>query len=96
MPEEDLPLRDLLLTVEEKTMSEELVFFLVGTPIALIAAAIYMVPAIFAFKKSHPKKWQIFWLNAVTGWTGWGWVGALIWVCIPVEMETITIKKRDI
>lgn len=39
----------------------------------------YFVPSIVAFARHHHNAWPIFAVNLVTGWTGIGWVAALVW-----------------
>jgi len=39
----------------------------------------YFAPSIVAFCRHHHNAWPIFALNLFTGWTGIGWVGALVW-----------------
>ena len=51
------------------------------TIVALIAIffviAIYFLPVLMA-GPGHPKLSAVFWLNFLTGWTGLGWLAALI------------------
>jgi hypothetical protein len=50
------------------------VYFLLGIVITLL-------PAIIAFARSHQSKWGITILTVLAGWTGIGWIIALIWAC---------------
>ena len=45
----------------------------------LFLLALYFVPSIVGFARSHHNKWAIFALNLLLGWTGLGWIGALVW-----------------
>ena len=45
----------------------------------LFLLALYFVPSIIGFTRSHHNKWAIFALNLLLGWTGLGWIGALVW-----------------
>jgi hypothetical protein len=45
----------------------------------LILLALYFVPSIMGFTRSHHNKWAIFVLNLLLGWTGLGLIGALVW-----------------
>ena len=46
---------------------------------ALIGLAIYVVPTVMAFQRSHPNRWIIFAINMAFGATVIGWIGALVW-----------------
>lgn len=41
--------------------------------------ALYFLPSIIGFSRSHPNRWAIFVINLCFGSTGIGWLGALIW-----------------
>ncbi len=45
--------------------------------IALFAG--YFLPAIISAARSHPDNLAIFLTNLLLGWTGLGWIIALIW-----------------
>jgi Superinfection immunity protein len=45
----------------------------------LVAALLYFLPAIIAHNKRDST--GIFILNLVAGWTGIGWIVALLWAC---------------
>ena len=47
--------------------------------IFVIVAVIYFLPTIVAISNSHKQSDAIILLNLLTGWTGLGWLGALIW-----------------
>jgi hypothetical protein len=49
------------------------------TALIILAAVIYMTPAIFAIATGHRQTSLIFLLNALLGWTFVGWVAALMW-----------------
>lgn len=40
---------------------------------------LFFVPAILAFLRNHPRRWAILVLLFSLGWTGVGWLVALIW-----------------
>ncbi len=40
---------------------------------------LFFVPAILAFLRGHPRRWPILILLFSLGWTGVGWLVALIW-----------------
>ena len=39
----------------------------------------YLLPAIVAQSRGHRNFGAITTLNILTGWTGFGWIGALVW-----------------
>ena len=43
--------------------------------------ACWLLPGIIASKRNHPKKIPIWYLTAFLGWTGIGWIPAIIWAC---------------
>ena len=45
----------------------------------IIVAIPYFAPSIVAFVRHHHNQWAIFALNLLLGWTGLGWIGALVW-----------------
>ncbi len=48
----------------------------------LLLIALYFVPTIVAFARKHKNAVAILILNIFLGWTGIGWIGALIWAVI--------------
>lgn len=47
--------------------------------VLLFVLAVYLIPTIIAFTRSHASKWGIGVLNIVLGWSVVFWVVALIW-----------------
>jgi len=45
----------------------------------LIVVAIYLIPTIVAYSRKHKNKFSIYLTNLLLGWTGLGWIIALIW-----------------
>ena len=45
----------------------------------LLLLVVYLAPAIVAFARRHRRRWAILTFNVVLGWTGLGWIGALVW-----------------
>ena len=41
--------------------------------------ALYFVPALLASSRHHPRAETIWWVNALAGWTLFGWLVCLIW-----------------
>ncbi len=40
---------------------------------------VYFIPAVVAFLRAHQSKVAILTLNILLGWTGIGWIVALVW-----------------
>ncbi|RSK50392.1 superinfection immunity protein [Hymenobacter rigui] len=57
---------------------------------AVLVGAIYFLPTILARKKR--KSTQIFLLNLLAGWTGLGWIGALIWAVSSDTQQTVPVR----
>lgn len=49
-----------------------------GTLLAALIAG-YFLPWLLAKLRGHHNSLAIFWLNALAGWTGLGWLFSLIW-----------------
>lgn len=47
--------------------------------LTLIALAAYLIPAAVALSRGHRQTTPIVVLNIVFGWTGLGWIAALVW-----------------
>jgi hypothetical protein len=41
----------------------------------------WLLPGIIASKRNHPRKIAIWYLTGFLGWTGIGWIPAMIWAC---------------
>lgn len=52
-----------------------------------IMGAIFILPTIVAFGRSHPNRWVILLLNCLVGWTGIAWLAALIWAMNKVHIS---------
>jgi Superinfection immunity protein len=50
--------------------------------VLIIILPISFAPTIVAFARKHAQKWLVFALNLVTGWTGIGWIAALVWAIV--------------
>ncbi len=54
----------------------------------LLLVAIYFIPAFVASRRHHRNRLAIGVLNLLAGWTGVGWIAALVWACTAdVESE---------
>jgi Superinfection immunity protein len=54
---------------------------LTGIIMSVIWTALYWFPAIVAWLRYHPQTLAITVLNGFLGWTGLGWIAALVWAC---------------
>ena len=50
-----------------------------GASFGLIATLIYFLPALIAFARGHQSRVAILLVNFFFGWSGLGWIVALIW-----------------
>ena len=50
-----------------------------GVVAIIIAIYLYCLPGIIAYNKGRKNKLAIMWATILLGWTGIGWVIALIW-----------------
>lgn len=50
-----------------------------GDALLLILAVVYFIPALVALKRKHNQKGAITALNLLLGWSGIGWIIALVW-----------------
>jgi len=50
--------------------------------VAAISATLYFVPTIVAKRRKQPQLAAIFVVNLCFGWTGLGWIAALVWALI--------------
>lgn len=53
----------------------------------LFSLGLYLLPSIVAFCRHHQNSPAILILNLLLGWTGIGWVVALVWASTKVETE---------
>jgi hypothetical protein len=58
---------------------------LVGVGLLLVIVLMYFLPACVAGMRGHRNTTAIFVLNLLLGWTGLGWIGALVWSFTAVE-----------
>ncbi len=61
--------------------------------ILCLSAAAYFLPTIVAAARGHRQTLAIFILNLFLGWSGLGWVVALIWACTNPAHETVIIQR---
>ncbi len=51
----------------------------------LFALILYWIPTVIALWRNHPQTWPIVLLNLLVGWTGIGWIAALVWSVAAVR-----------
>lgn len=51
----------------------------------VVAVIVYLLPAEIAQRRKHHSWRAIFALNLLTGWTGLGWILALVWSLTAVR-----------
>ena len=47
--------------------------------VMLLLSIVYFIPSALAFWRAHRSKVAILTLNILLGWTGIGWIVALVW-----------------
>ena len=53
--------------------------FYVGPEIGIVALILLFLPTLIALLRGHDNSFAIFLTNLLLGWTGIGWIIALIW-----------------
>ena len=61
----------------------------------LISILVYLLPAFIASHRHHPQTMAIFLLNLFLGWTGLGWVGALVWAATAINRDRVARVHYD-
>lgn len=51
----------------------------------IVMIAGYFIPTVIAFARGHHQKVAILVLNLFLGWSGLGWIGALVWSFTAVQ-----------
>ena len=51
----------------------------------IIGGLLHFIPSVIAFLRDHQSKWAILALNVLLGWSGIGWIAALIWSLTGVK-----------
>jgi len=53
--------------------------------VMLLVGVLYLLPTVVAMARSHHQAPAIFLLNLLLGWSGLGWIMALVWAATRVE-----------
>lgn len=70
--------------------------------VILLAFILFWLPPIVAKIRNHPNRRAIFVLNLFLGWTGFGWIGAMVWAMTsvpkpePTAAEIARARWRDV
>jgi len=65
-----------------------------GLLMLLVLFALYWTPSIIAGVRKHRQVVPIVVLNCLLGWTGLGWIGALVWSLTSPEVpQTIIVQQ---
>jgi len=54
-------------------------WLIIGVIALPMFGCIYFAPSIVAAARKHDQMWAVILVNALTGWSGLGWIGTLIW-----------------
>jgi hypothetical protein len=55
---------------------------IIGIIVFVISLFFFFLPTIIAMARHHRNKLAIFLVNLLLGWTGVGWLAALIWALV--------------
>jgi hypothetical protein len=66
---------------------------LLAITIVLTLLVAYMLPAFIAGARNHPNVVAILVLTLLTGWTGFGWVAALVWSFTATNPAQYTVEN---
>lgn len=62
----------------------------------VLMAAIYLIPTWIAMGRDTKKKAGIISLNVFLGWTGLGWIAALVWAFSErKKIESVEARRTD-
>jgi hypothetical protein len=45
----------------------------------VLSLVLYFLPTLIAYRRQHKNTTAILVLNVFLGWSGFGWIGALVW-----------------
>lgn len=72
-------------------MSSSAVLLILG----VVGLVLYFLPGLIANARKHPNYNAILLLNLLTGWTGLGWLAALIWSVTAVQPPAARSSPPD-
>lgn len=91
-----LPLHLPIAAITEGQANKMAAFGIGGILIfGLIALLLYFIPTFIAFIRDHQYKWPIFAINLLVGYTGLGYLVALVWSLFPARSGPTHVVVRD-
>lgn len=59
-----------------------------------VGGCLYLVPSALALVRRHQNFWLIVLLNLLLGWTGVGWLAALVWACTAARPPELLLADE--
>ena len=59
------------------------------------ALALWGTPFFIALHRQHHQRWAILVLDLFVGWTGVGWIAALVWSCSAVKRPVLPLWDEE-
>ena len=66
--------------------------FIVSVIMFSFLAALYLIPTLVAYKRQAENRGVIATINILTGWTGLGWIAALVWARTDQRYRPLPIR----
>jgi len=63
-----------------------------GLALLAFAAALYLIPTLLAYRRKTNSRGLIAALNVLGGWTGIGWLAALVWAITDHKYQAPVIQ----
>ena len=60
--------------------------------VLLFIVGLYMLPTMIAFARGHHQRIAILLLNLFLGWSGLGWIAALVWSATATGHVQMTVQ----
>lgn len=64
--------------------------FFLSLALLLVLGVVYFLPTMVAFRREHHQAVAIFVLDLLAGWSGIGWLVAIVWACTAVRHDSTT------
>jgi hypothetical protein len=61
-----------------------------------ILISLYLIPTFIALLRHHHNVSGVVIVNVLTGWTGRGWIAALVMACLPGPKPSEPAAKYDV
>ena len=81
---------------EQMEMGEAIFTLVVGVVLFLFFIALWFLPALIAAHRSHRNTLAIFLVCLFLGWTGLGWVIALIWAVTRQPEMHVVVQQNNV